>query len=155
MKTVNKSSNNVNTCCVSFRSKRNWFLFRRSERTGSNTCWSARSGRSTPSTWRACAWASATWAPWTFPRTTTDEEGRGWESPDVHLPRNTPPVLRADPAWRRWFSPKLTVTQTPPEPALAFLGQSDRVSGRLGSPHTPTQTFSPLLWRHDKIRKCL
>lgn len=56
-----------------YRLKRSWFPFRRSEPTGSSTCWSARSGRSTASTWRACGWASATWAPWTFPRTTTDE----------------------------------------------------------------------------------
>ncbi len=55
------------------RLKRSWFPFRRSEPTGSNTCWSARSGRPTASTWRACGWASATWAPWTSPRTTTDE----------------------------------------------------------------------------------
>lgn len=64
---------NISCSHVTCRLKRSWFPFRRSEPTASNTCWNARSGRSTLLTWKACVWASTTWAPWTFPRTTTDE----------------------------------------------------------------------------------
>lgn len=58
--------------CV-LRLRRSWLLFRKSALTESNTCWTVRREKSTPSTWRAFVWVSITWVLWTTLKMTTDE----------------------------------------------------------------------------------
>lgn len=70
--------------CV-FRSRRSWLLFRKSAPTGSNTCWTVRREKSTPSIWRAFVWVSITWVLWTTLKMTTDETRTLHHPPSVLL----------------------------------------------------------------------
>lgn len=153
---------NISCSHVTCRLKRSWFPFRRSEPTASNTCWNARSGRSTLLTWKACVWASTTWAPWTFPRTTTDEGPLFLPPPSSCSPPGATVCLRTphlsfDLTWQcrcsQLLMPFLKHTlknekrkkrkkETASRSALVCsLGQSVRVDGRFECPPTlPWQT---------------
>lgn len=160
--------------CVPCRLKRSWFPFRRSAPSGSSTCWNAKSARSTASTWRACGWASATWAPWTFPRTTIDERSAATAAAVSWNPRasfrlrttllsfnlNSPDRCR----WRRHSNTRSCI-ETAPESALVFWsfwhGQAESMAGLSATPPPPPPpplpkktyvNFLPLLASRDVIR---
>lgn len=86
--------------CV-LRLRRSWLLFRKSALTESNTCWTVRREKSTPSTWRAFVWVSITWVLWTTLKMTTDE------TITLHHP---PSFLVTHPFYFYFFEPFLLLT---------------------------------------------
>lgn len=152
----------------SCRLKRSWFPFRRSEPTGSNTCWSARSGRPTASTWRACGWALATWAPWTCPRTTTDEgqpsppplHHLSWSPGSVHpsspftWPDLTVQVFTAADTVTRRHTDAKNIYTTAPEPAVFQVGQMEWTAGfSCSQTHLNFLPLPCLSWCHKTTKK--